>query len=478
MMSQVIHLPDAGLSARFMNDSVNVRIREIVSGLRAGFESTRTYPVAWRREQLAAIGAMVTEHEADWIEALAADLGRCAFEAWVAEIGYLAREVEFASRRIGRWMRPRRVHTPLVAQPGASYVVPEPRGVVLIIGAWNYPLQLTIAPLIAAVAAGNAAVVKPSEVAPVTAAKLAELVPRYLDPQSCAVVTGAVPETTALLEQRFDHVLYTGGARVARIVMAAAARHLTPVTLELGGKSPCYVDRNVDLDVAASRIAWGKFMNAGQTCIAPDYVLAHRSVAGEIAGRLAARIREFYGEDPAHSPDYARIVNAPHFDRLLKLLAGQAIVHGGRYDRASRYLEPTLVSDPALDSELMQEEIFGPLLPILAVDDVEAAIAFVRSRPKPLALYVFSSDREVEERVSGAVSAGSVCVNDTMMFMAAPELPFGGVGASGMGRYSGWYGFETLSHMKAVMRRSLHFDVALRYPPYSSRKLRMLKKLM
>jgi aldehyde dehydrogenase (NAD+) len=455
----------------------NRMIDDLFSRLRAGFAAGRTLPVAWRREQLAGLKALVCDNEAAWLEVLRQDLGKCTQEAYVAEIGYLAKEVDFVSRRIAAWMQPRKVGTPLIAQPGTSYIVPEPRGLVLIIGAWNYPLQLTLAPLVAAVAAGNAAVLKPSEVAPATSAKLAELLPKYLDPACYAVVEGGVPETSALLEQRFDHILYTGGERVARIVMTAAARHLTPVTLELGGKSPCYVDRDVDLEVAASRITWGKFMNAGQTCIAPDYVLAHAAIADDLREALIGRLREFYGEDAARSPDYARIVNDRHFDRLVGLLAGQRIVYGGRHDRGSRYFEPTLVDQPALDSVLMQEEIFGPILPILTVAGAEEAAGFARARPKPLALYVFSDDHGVQQQLTAGISAGSVCINDTMMFMAAPELPFGGVGASGMGRYSGWYGFETMSHMKAVMRRGFRFDVDIRYPPYTERKLKLLRWL-
>lgn len=452
-------------------------IGQTIERLRASFNSGRTRPVAWRQGQLAAIKAMVLDHEADWLEALRADLGKCPLEAFGAELGFVAGEADYAIRHLPRWIRPRRVRTPIVAQPGRSFIVPEPRGLSLIIGAWNYPLQLTVTPLVDAVAAGNVAIVKPSEVAAATSAKLAELMPRYLDPDCYAVIEGGVAETTALLEQRFDHILYTGGERVARVIMTAAAKHLTPVTLELGGKSPCYVDRDVDLEVAATRIAWGKFLNAGQTCIAPDYLLVHRSLAGEFTGLIARKIREFYGEDAAASPDYARIIHGRHLDRLVSLLDGQAIAHGGRFDRESRYLEPTLVSDPSPESALMQEEIFGPILPVLAVDDDRAAIEFVRPRPKPLALYVFSRNRNVQDRMTAAVSAGSICINDTMMFMTARELPFGGVGTSGMGRYSGWYGFETMSHMKPVMRRSFRLDVDLRYPPYTARKLRMLRWL-
>jgi aldehyde dehydrogenase (NAD+) len=284
-----------------------------------------------------------------------------------------------------------------------------------------------------------------------------------------------VAETTDLLAQRFDHILYTGNERVARIVMAAAAKHLTPVTLELGGKSPCLVAGDANLDVAAARIVWGKFLNAGQTCVAPDHVLVERRAAAPLLAALVRRIREFYGEDAAASPDYGRIATERHAARFERLLAGQRIHYGGRVDVAQRYVEPTIVLDPSPDSALMQEEIFGPVLPVIAVDDMGAAMRLVAARPKPLALYVFTRDEALADAVRDSLSAGTVCVNDAVIFMVSPELPFGGVGASGMGRYSGWYGFETFSHMKPVMTRSLRFDVPIRYPPYNDTKARLLK---
>jgi aldehyde dehydrogenase (NAD+) len=371
-------------------------------------------------------------------------------------------------------MKPKRVATPLMAQPGRSYIQPEPKGVVLIIAPWNYPMSMILAPLVGAVAAGNCAVLKPSEVTRHTSEALARIIPRYLDPEAFTVIEGGVPETTELLEQRFDHILYTGNERVARIVMTAAAKHLTPVTLELGGKSPCLVDKSADLEVAASRIAWGKFINAGQTCVAPDHVLVHRAVADRFVDTLARKIREFYGDDPAQSPDYCRIASERHTERFVKLLEGQKIHTGGRVDVANRYVAPTIVLDPPLDSGLMQEEIFGPVLPVIVVDEMHEAIKFVADRPKPLALYLFAASTALEEAVLTKLSAGSVCVNDAVIFMVAPELPFGGIGNSGMGRYTGWYGFETFSHMKPVMKRSNRFDAPMRYPPYNERKEKIM----
>ena len=446
-----------------------------VERLRQTFESGRTRPVEWRLAQLQEVARMMRDHEADFGEALRLDLGKSAFEAMLTELSFVEAEAKYAIRHLDTWMRPVRVRTPLMVQPGRSHIQPEPKGVVLIIAPWNYPLSMVMAPLVGAIAAGNCAVMKPSEVTCHTSSALAKILPRYLDPDAFAVVEGGIPETTELLGQRFDHILYTGNERVARIVMSAAAKHLTPVTLELGGKSPCLIDKSADIEVAASRIAWGKFLNAGQTCVAPDHVLVHRDVATPFVDALARRIREFYGDDPAQSPDYCRIASQRHAERFAKLLEGQKIHVGGRVDVANRFVEPTIVLDPPADSELMREEIFGPVLPVITVDEMHHAIKFVADRPKPLALYVFTRSKALEEAVLAKLSAGSVCINDAVIFMVSPELPFGGVGNSGMGRYTGWYGFETFSHMKPVMKRSYLFDAPMRYPPYNDFKAKLMK---
>jgi aldehyde dehydrogenase (NAD+) len=443
--------------------------------LRRTFDSGKTRPIEWRQHQLAEVDRMIRDHESDFAEALQLDLGKGLFETVMTETSFVQAEARYARKHLGDWMQAERVRTPLMAQPGRSYIQPEPKGVVLIIAPWNYPLSMVLAPLVGAIAAGNCAIVKPSEVTTHTSAAITRILPRYLDPDAFQVIEGGVPETTELLAQRFDHILYTGNERVARIVMAAAAKNLTPVTLELGGKSPCLIDKSADIDVAASRIAWGKFINAGQTCVAPDHVLVHRDVAEQFLGALSSRIREFYGEDPAQSPDYCRIASERHTERFIKLLEGQKIHTGGRVDVANRYVEPTIVLDPAPDSMLMQEEIFGPVLPVITVDEMHHAIKFVADRPKPLALYLFSKSEQLEQAVLSRLSAGSMCFNDAVLFMVSPELPFGGVGNSGMGRYTGWYGFETFSHMKPVMKRSFRFDAPMRYPPYTAKKARMLK---
>jgi len=445
--------------------------------LRQTFDSGKTRPIEWRLAQLAEVERMMLEHEAEFAEALRLDLGKCRYEAVLTETSFVEAEAKYARRNLRKWMRAKRVRTPIMAQPGHSYLWPEPKGLVLIIAPWNYPLSMVMAPLVGAMAAGNCAVMKPSEVTTHTSAIIASLLPRYLDSDAFAVVEGGIPETTELLAQPFDHILYTGNERVAKIVMAAAAKHLTPVTLELGGKSPCLIDRTAEIDVAASRIAWGKFINAGQTCVAPDHVLVHREVATQFADALAAKIRQFYGDDPAQSPDFCRIASERHTARFAQLLEGQKIHTGGRIDVAKRYVEPTIVLDPAPDSPLMQEEIFGPVLPVITVDEMHHAIRYVADRPKPLALYLFTKDKALEDAVLDRLSAGTVCVNDAVIFMVSPELPFGGVGNSGMGRYTGWFGFETFSHMKPVMKRSFRFDAPMRYPPYTEAKAKFLKLL-
>jgi aldehyde dehydrogenase (NAD+) len=458
-----------------MMNTTTSSIPAALQRLRGTFATGKTHPIEWRLHQLGELARMMRDHEADFADALKADLGKCRFEAVLTEMSFVESEADYARKHLKRWLKPKRVSTPLMALPGRSYIEPEPKGVVLIIAPWNYPLSMVCAPLVGAIAAGNCAVMKPSEVTPHTSAAIARILPRYLDDDAFAVIEGGVPETTELLEHQFDHILYTGNERVARIVMTAAAKHLTPVTLELGGKSPCIIDKSADLDVAASRIAWGKFINAGQTCVAPDHVLVHRSVAAQFADTLAAKIKEFYGDDPRQSPDFCRIASERHAARFAKLLEGQTIHTGGVVDVPNRYVSPTIVLDPDPDSELMREEIFGPILPIITVDEMHHAVKFIADRPKPLALYLFAKSKSLEEAVLTKLSAGSVCINDAVIFMVSPELPFGGIGNSGMGRYTGWYGFETFSHMKPVMKRSFRFDAPLRYPPYDDFKAKVMR---
>ncbi|HVY23138.1 MAG TPA: aldehyde dehydrogenase family protein [Steroidobacteraceae bacterium] len=452
-------------------------IEDKLNALRAGFASGITLNIEWRLFQLSQLQRLLFDNQQRFVAALQDDLGKCAFETATTEIQVVISEISYALRHVKKWAMPQPVSSPLITQFARSWTIAEPKGVVLIMGAWNYPVQLLGSPLVGAIAAGNAVVLKPSELASHTAQLWAELIPRYLDINCYAVVPGGVNETTELLKQKFDHILYTGGGRVARIVMTAAAQHLTPVTLELGGKSPCIVAADADIDITARRIAWGKFLNAGQTCIAPDYVLVEQQVAAPLQEAIKRWLLKFYGDNPVNSPDYARIVNTAHMDRLISLLDNQAVVHGGQFDREKRYVEPTLISDPSPLSTLMQEEIFGPILPLLSVTTIDTAIEFVRERPKPLALYVFSSSQTTQQHIVARLSAGNVCINDTLMFMAAPRLPFGGIGDSGMGCYHGKHGFDTFSHAKSIMRRSWWPDPSWRYPPFSESKLRILQRL-
>ncbi len=452
-------------------------IASIFSALTATFDSGKTKDLSWRRGQLQAVERMMSECEEELMAALLADLGKPRQESFTTELSYVSSDAAHCRKNLKRWTRSKRISTPIVAQPGKSWIQPEPLGVVLVIGAWNYPVQLTLAGMAAAITAGNCVVIKPSELAPATSAALAKLVPQYLDPDCVKIVEGAVDETSALLELPFDHILYTGGGNVARIVMAAAAKNLTPVTLELGGKSPCVVLPDADLKATARRIVWGKFTNAGQTCIAPDYLLTDAQTEAKLLPLLQQSITDMYGECPQDSDSYGRMVNERHFERVKDLIGSGHVAIGGETDSATKFIAPTVLTDVASDSAVMQQEIFGPVLPILRSDNLEESVAYIRSNDKPLAAYIFTNNRRAEGKFLDQVSCGSACVNDVMMFMTAHELPFGGVGASGMGAYSGQRGFETFSHMKAVMKRSWWPDLAVRYAPYTAKKLNFLRKI-
>jgi aldehyde dehydrogenase (NAD+) len=450
-----------------------------VARLRSSFRSGRTRLLEERRRQLDGILRFLKECEAEIEAALKSDMGRPSFEVYPSEIAFCATEAALAKKKLGSWCKPRRVPTPLVGQPGTSWIYPEPLGVVLIIGPWNYPLQLVLVPLIGAVAAGNCAIVKPSEVVPAMSRLIATRLPRYVDPEWVSVVEGGVAETTALLAEQFDHIFYTGNGTVGRIVMEAAAKHLTPVTLELGGKSPCIVDQHTDLDTAARRIVWGKCYNAGQTCVAPDYVLVHEAVEGALLERMKQVITEFFGDDPRKSPDYGRIVNARHHRRLMKLIPGSGEVFaGGVADEEDRYIAPTILRNVPADAPVMADEIFGPILPVIPVTGIDQAIEFVNARPKPLALYLFTNDRTVRESVLERTSSGGVCVNHVLIHLAVPSLPFGGVGKSGTGAYHGKASFDTFSHRKSVLQKPTWLDPSFFYPPYDDSKKRWARRIL
>jgi len=448
-----------------------------IAALRASFDSGKTRPEKWRRQQLYQLMTMIEENESAIDEALHADLGKSGFESRMTETGTVLSEIEHTLSKLKSWMKPKKVSTPLSNQPGHSRIVHEPLGVVLIMAPWNYPFNLTLTPLIGAIAAGNCAAIKPSEVSIHTSALLARLIPQYMDQETFAVFEGGPEISTELLEQRFDHIFFTGSEGIGRIVMTAAAKHLTPVTLELGGKSPCIIAADADLALAAKRVAWGKFLNAGQTCIAPDYVMIDETVADAFVGHMREAIRKFFGANPKTSPDYPRLINERHFDRVSTLMEGGTVAIGGETDPGTRYIAPTLLTGVAPEADVMREEIFGPVLPVMTYATLDDAISFITSRPKPLALYVFAKSSGIQDEVIARTSSGGACINDVVMHLAVPELPFGGVGASGMGAYHGRASFDTFSHARAVLTKSEHLDVPLRYPPYSDIKLRWLKRL-
>lgn len=450
---------------------------QLVARQRDFFGTQATKPYDFRLKQLQKLSVWMDENEQAVLEALQSDLGKCAYEAYLTELAMVKQELRDAMRHLKGWMKPRRARTAVGQLPGTCRVYSEPYGVTLIMSPWNYPFQLTVAPLIGAVSAGNCAVIKPSAYSAATSALLKRMTGELFEPEYIACVEGGRQENAALLHQRFDYIFFTGSPGVGRLVMEKASAHLTPVSLELGGKSPVIVDETADIALAARRIAWGKWLNAGQTCVAPDYVLVHQRCEEALVEALIQQIRAMYTSAPLANPDYPQIINQRHFERLAGLMQSGVIAHGGQLDPASRRIAPTLLTDVDWDSPVMQEEIFGPLLPILPYRRLEEALDRIRQRPKPLALYLFTRSKAVEARVLREVSFGGGCVNDTVLHLATSHMPFGGVGESGMGGYHGRYSFETFSHFKSVLKRWAKPDVSLRYAPYDG-KMKLLKKLM
>jgi len=455
----------------------NSSFRPTLDGMRRVFRSGLTRTYAWRRGQLLALRSLLIEGEKELAAAVHADLGKSAAEFFLTEISFVAGEIRHALKHLGSWMRPAGRIVPLHYLFGSASVCHEPHGVVLIIGAWNYPLQLVLAPLVSALAAGNCVVLKPSESAPRTSAVIAGLAGTCLDSRAVRVVEGGHAETRLLLEHRFDFIFYTGSRSGGRDVMLAAARKNVPVALEMGGKNPCIVERDANLAVAARRIVWAKFLNAGQTCIAPDYLLVHHEVEARLLILMQEAISEFYGSDPAASPDYSRIVNDRHFLRLESLLRSDRIVSGGQHERAARYIAPTIIRATAA-SPLMQEEIFGPLLPVLTYTSIDQAIDCIGERDDPLAIYLFTESRSLKKLVVRETRSGSFCCNDLLFQSAIHSLPFGGTGMSGFGRYHGKAGFETFSASRSVLFKSSFPDPGLRYPPYNRGKFSILRKIV
>lgn len=453
---------------------------EALARLRAAFASGLTRPLTWRLAQLAGLRQMLHTHEGELAQALFEDLGKPPTETFVTEIASVARAIRELERRLPGFARVRRVRVPLAQHPGRARVAREPRGVCAVVAPWNYPVQLLVVPMASALGAGNCVVAKPSELAPATSGLLTELIGRYLDGRAVAVLEGDAATTQAIIAAAPDHLFFTGSGATGRAVLAAAVEHLTPVTLELGGKCPAIVDDDADLTVAARRIVLGKFINAGQSCVAPDYVLVSRAVAQAFSARLVETIAQFFGEDPGSSPDYGRIVNAGHFARLVSLAAGHGgrVLLEGRRDATARLFAPTVIADPDPEAPVMREEIFGPVLPVVTVENLEEATRFVAARPSPLAIYVFARHERSAQQVREATRSGSVCLNTAAEQFVIPALPFGGIGASGVGSYHGVAGLETFSYPRAQFSRPARPDLKVAYPPITPAKRRVLRRAL
>ena len=452
-------------------------VQQIVKHQKEYFGSGATNDVSFRIAQLKKLKRLLKKHEHQIFDALKKDFQKPAFETYGTELGILYTEIDHIIKNLSSWARPRKVRGSLINFPSSNAIHHQPYGVALVIGAWNYPIQLTLNPVIGAMAAGNCVIAKPSELASHSSSVMADIINSAFDPGYLHIVEGAVETTQQLLNEPLDYIFFTGSTRVGKIIMQAAAEQLTPVTLELGGKSPAIVDETAELKTTAKCIAWGKFVNAGQTCVAPDYLYVHSSVQEKLINELTQCIREFYGDDPSASPDYPRIINDDHFKRLTGYLDNGTLATGGEHASGDRYIAPTLLSHINWDDPIMQEEIFGPILPVLTFDDMDAVITQVNAHSKPLALYLFSEDQSQQKRILNEIPFGGGCINDTIAHLGNQNLPFGGVGNSGMGRYHGKASFDLFSHQKSIMKKTTWFDIPLRYAPYKN-NLKWLKKLI
>ncbi|HUI45584.1 MAG TPA: aldehyde dehydrogenase [Nitrospirota bacterium] len=443
-------------------------ISRLINKQREFFSAGKARDPAFRIGQLNALRKTVVDNEQKIFDALQRDLGKPAFESHGGETGIVIHEIDYALRHLKTWVKPKRVSLPLAYFPSKSYIIPEPYGVALIMGPWNFPFQLMLAPLVGAIASGNCALLKPSLAAPECSRLMTEIITECFDPAYISLIEGGAETAQMLLEERFDYIFFTGGSAAGRIVMTAAAKNLTPVTLELGGKNPCIVDADTHLEYTARRIVWGKFFSAGQSCVAVDYLLVDKQIKEQLVARIVQFTRDCYGPDPSSCPDYGRIVNETHFDHLSGLLGCGSLVMGGQMDRAMRYIAPTIIEGITGVEPIMQDEIFGPLLPIIEYKDLSRALEFVHNRPKPLALYFFSRNKQLQDRVLRETSSGGGCINDTVIHETSTRLPFGGEGASGIGKYHGKASFDTFTHERSIVKSSFLMDNPLRYPPYKN----------
>ncbi|AZK47548.1 aldehyde dehydrogenase [Paenibacillus lentus] len=462
-----------------MDNITSNQVDQILQAHRRYFHNGNTRSISFRLEQLKKLSDAIKRHEQTLLSALYKDLRKSEFEAYTTEIGYTQSSLRYTMKQLRKWAKPQKVRTPFYHVGSKSYMYKEPYGIILIIGPFNYPFQLLIEPLIGAIAAGNCVVLKPSENTPTVAAAVKQLIQETFDEDYIRVIEGERDTTSALIHAPFDYIFFTGSVPVGRIVMEAAAKNLVPVTLELGGKSPVIVERTADISAAAKKIIWGKMINTGQTCIAPDYVLAHSDIKDEFIEKMKEAITSFYGSDASQSSDYGRIVNGRQFDRLAAILEKdqENVIWGGKTDREDLYIEPTLLHTTSWSDAAMQEEIFGPILPIMGFEQLEDAIQMIISRPKPLGLYLFTNDKSVENEVLTRVSFGGGCINDTITHVANPHLPFGGVGEAGIGAYHGKFSFDLFSHTKSIMKKSTKFDMNILFPPYGD-NVKWIRKLL
>jgi aldehyde dehydrogenase (NAD+) len=451
-------------------------MQNVVNTQKDFFDRGQSRDISFRKEQLRKLKSILQDNEKKIYKALHADFNKPAFETYGTELLVTYKEIAHILSNLSSWAKPKKVSSSMLNFPSKSRIHHHPYGVVLVIGAWNYPVHLTIYPALGSMAAGNCTILKPSELAPHTSSLMAELINQNFDPGYLHVVEGGANETQSLLSHSPDYIFFTGSSRVEKIIMKSAAENLTPVTLELGGKSPAIVDDTVDLPLAAKRITWGKFINAGQTCVSPDYVYVHEHLKDEFCALVKENILEFYGDDPRKSEDYARILNRKHFERLNGLINPNKVLFGGDMNDDDLYIGPTVLAEISWEDPVMQEEIFGPILPVLTFGNMDQVISAIKSRPKPLALYIFSSDRDTQQRIIDEIPFGGGCINDTVTHLANLELPFGGIGQSGFGNYHGKASFDLFSYPKSIMKKSTWLDIPIRYPPYDG-KMKWLKRI-
>lgn len=455
-----------------------VEIKELINKQRKFYSSNISKDLKFRIQNLKLLRSIIIKYEKEIQEALRLDLGKSETEAYMTEIGMVLDEIKYNIKHLAKWAKKKYVSTPLSQFPARSYRIPEPRGLVLIISPWNYPFLLSIQPLIGAIAAGNCVIIKPSEYSVNTSKLLKKILTEIYSEAYVTVVLGEKEVAQELLKEKFDYIFYTGSTKIGKIVMEAAAKNLTPVTLELGGKSPCIVDEKCNVELAAKRIAYGKILNSGQTCVAPDYVFVHQNVKEQFLNFLIKYLNNFLGENALNNSDYPKIINEMQFNRIISLIDKEHVIYGGGYNRNILKIEPTILTIKDMTSKVMQEEIFGPILPIIGYNNLDYIINYININPKPLALYLFTNNKKIEKRILKEVSYGGGCINDTIIHLANKRLGFGGVGNSGIGEYHGKFSFDTFSHYKSIIKKSNHIDLPVRYHPYSKMKEKLIRMFM